>query len=305
MSLFDRLMTEARKGQQSRAGRFQNTPGDAYQHTDWRMKGARNKAGGGDFAGKNKRYPNPSAASPKNWARAAGALRALDMHNPPDKAKIAAKIKKRFGLKCVKAAGDTGCHKGDPGGGPEGGKKYQGGTGSKKQDKKLKKVAKGKKADHGQGYPWPFYHTGEKTYDPGWTQLSKAHAKRGEKRAEKGAAKTAKGATAKAAKKPKKGQKKLKKAEKKAAAAAHEVSKAKHKLSKRATQFARPGKTAAAKAKVAKAQAGLQKAIKKGKAKKAGKAGKKLGKAGKGEAKVRRIGKRRRRATKATSQQGF
>jgi len=305
MSLFERLtMTEA-KGQQSRAGRFQNTPGDAYQHTDWRMKGARNKAGGGDFAGKNKRYPNPGAASPKNWARAAGALRALDMHNPPDKVAIAKKIKKRFGLKCVKAAGDAGCHPGDPGGGPEGGKKYQGSTGSKKQDKKLKKTSKSKKADHGQGYPWPFYHTGEKSYDPGWTQLSKGHKKRGEKRGEKGAAKAAKGAAAKAAKKPAKGQKKLTKAEKKATAAAHDVAKAKHKLSKRATQFARPDAKAKAKAKVAKAQAGMQQAITKGKAKKAKKAAKKAGKAAGKAAKVSRIGKRRRRAQKATGKQGF
>lgn len=155
MSLFDRILTEARNEQT-----FKSSPGtDAFLHTDRWRGGRRNQSPATWFRGKNKRFPV--------WqqrASAAGTLRAAErFHGKGFARKIATIIK---GMKSLKMCPSVlpGCppRRNHGAGGPDEYKtKCQGNACN---------VTK-KPADAHTKYPWPFGHASGPKWDKDWTAL--------------------------------------------------------------------------------------------------------------------------------------
>jgi hypothetical protein len=162
MSLFDRVLLEKAGG-----GRFSDTAGqDAFQHTDRSRAGRRNKTKGGEFVGKNKRFP----VSGKSWASAAGSLRQAYARGYLTQ-KVAKAVAAKFNVCPTILPGCPEKRDHGDGGPPEHTTSCKGGECG----------AKG--VEHGKRWPWPFTHKpGKPKWDADWTALGHQKGSSGQKK---------------------------------------------------------------------------------------------------------------------------
>ena len=169
MSLYDRLMMEqpepgggagggAGGGGGADRGRFGPPPGGALQRSDRSRQGVRNKMKGGQFVGKNKRYPGG-----RSWASVAGSLSQAHQRGKLTK-KMSSAARKKFPWVCPSALSGCPDRRDHGAGGPA----VTGRTGS---------------SEHGAKSNWPFYHSQkDPKYDVDWTALGHEKKSAGLKR---------------------------------------------------------------------------------------------------------------------------